>query len=294
VSNGLTHSAAGILSMANTGQNTNGAQFFITVAATPWLDGVHTVFGNVTAGLDVIMAINAVPKTTDSGGALTVPVTPVIIQNIAIRRVGPAANAFDIHAQKLPVCGGVKGSLRVTPGVQVDYVMAAPQPAATGLQAFRSTDLQTWTRLGEIYQGTGSTGTDEITFEDSNIAPKAFYNVPLVHYPDALGPAATANRTLTAVFGNQSLTYQFNAQGNGGTFQFNNNGTISNHTIDQMGFESGLWSATWSIYSSTFYITSISAALVSSTPTLIQGRMALAIWKGLFWEQYAGTMSLTQ
>jgi cyclophilin family peptidyl-prolyl cis-trans isomerase len=76
---GLAHTHAGIFSMANAGPNSGGSQFFITLAATPWLDGKHAIFGKVTAGLDVVKAIG---KVQTGGGDR--PVKDVVMEKVTV------------------------------------------------------------------------------------------------------------------------------------------------------------------------------------------------------------------
>ena len=70
----------GALAMANAGPNTNGSQFFIVTAdACPWLDGKHTVFGQVTSGMDVIDTISALPRNSQDR-----PRDPVTLERVEL------------------------------------------------------------------------------------------------------------------------------------------------------------------------------------------------------------------
>ena len=77
----LKHTGAGIVSMANAGPNTNGSQFFITLAPTPFLDGKHTVFGRISSGMQVVKRMGVV--RTDANDRPT--------DEVRIVKAGPAS-----------------------------------------------------------------------------------------------------------------------------------------------------------------------------------------------------------
>lgn len=225
----------GVLAMANSGPDSNGAQFFITATnSTPWLNDVHTIFGRLYGGSNVVYAINHV--TTDANAK---PLTNVVLQTINIRRVGPAAEGVDINTNGLPLVTNL--NLKIA-GAGTNVSLTFSNRLYADNRLYASTNFTNWagTRLGI-----------EITAPVTNSvirsagAPYHFFRAVQIQYPSStLAPKTVAGRTATLTFTNGAtgtLVIVFNSTG-GGTYTYNGTpGNLFDYTWWQEPFNGKFW-----------------------------------------------------
>ncbi len=228
----LRHSKAGILSMANSGLNSNGSQFFVTLAATAWLDDVHSVFGEVVEGMSVV---NSVQQGD-------------VIESLAIVRNGAAAQAFDASAHGLPVIEEGNPTLAKTlTGFELNYA----QPANAEFFVFHSDALATWSRLAakELEGVNPVVASRDVSAVTAGKAMK-FFNVARVQYPDAIfTPPSVVGRRLSLANVSSAGTYAlvFSLAGaTTGTYSLTPtgqaavNGPVTSYTWDQEAYRGRL------------------------------------------------------
>ena len=210
----LTH-VPYVLSMANSGPNTNGSQIFFTGNATiPGLNNVHTVFGLVT-DVPSRAVIDAIHAAGNNGTTITA---------ITFERTDPVAVAFNEHAQNLPTVTRPAGSLRVSPGNSVVWDFLPAIGTGSIFRVFRSTSLATtsWSEspLYRIHAGIvrpiSNPFIGAATVDDGTSA-RAFYHLSVANHPAAVAPSYLAGRTVHFTIGGDAFDYLFNAAGTGGT-----------------------------------------------------------------------------
>ena len=201
VTNGLAHSN-GVISMANSGPNTDGSQFFITV--TNWFewDGGYSIFGHVVTGMPAVTAIAAVEVQP----ANERPLQDVVLSNVVIRRVG----AFDVAAQGIPAPESTPmAAYRSGTNLELRIELA---PQTRPLMFSESTDMQTWehNRLlppsVDFYTNTVQILPGKIPL--ANLGAKYFFHSSRVRYPASItAPTSHLGRTFTFKWAAPDMTY---------------------------------------------------------------------------------------
>lgn len=228
--NTLRFDSFGVLASANSGPDSNGSQFFITTSNTPWLNDVHTIFGRLYGGSNVVYAINRV--ATDANNK---PLSNVLINTIKIVTNGTAATAFNIHAQGLPVVTNLNLKIAKV-GANISLVFSNRLYADNRLYA--STDLSTWA-AGQL--GIETSAPFSNTNLQSASAPAAFFRGAQIQYAaSTLAPKSWYGKTLTLFYTNGLVATNilvFNSAG-GGTYNYSGSapGTILGYNWTQLPY----------------------------------------------------------
>lgn len=175
--NGLSHSN-GVISMVNVGPHSAGSEFMLVVSNNPAWDGTHSVFGNVVSNMSVVQAIAA--AATDADG---VPLVPVAVSNVSIRRVGGAAMAFDVQAQSLPMPTQTVATLQIAGGTNATLSYAVPGQCEHFI--VHVTNLLNFSRAIDPagYNTSATPATNAVPFTTPPFGSNHFFHAAEVQYP---------------------------------------------------------------------------------------------------------------
>ena len=257
----LRHDAFGTLSMANNGPDSNGSQYFLTVGNASFLNDKHSVFGKLYGGSNVVYAISRVATNSVSK-----PLTNILVNNVTIRRIGPAAQAFNITTNGLPMvtnlnlkAGLVGGAMSITFSNRLN----------ADNRVYASSNLLNWsgTKLGiETAPGFGS----QLTVTPSG--GSGFYRMSQIQYLQTLySPRDVLNKTIMLTFSSGLSGWMglaFDATGIG---IYNYNNAIQDFILDYTYVQDSYRGRIYNLYAFQFGGMDLHLAYTNSTGGTFKG-----------------------
>lgn len=197
----LLHSKAGILSMANTDRpNSGSSQFFITLEATPFLDGKHSVFGEIVEGMEVVSTIGGV-ATFDGK-----PVNDVVINSVAIVREGTLAEGFSpLDFQKASF--GNEGVSQLFPQIQKNEggarIVSLERTSQDDFFVFESSNLKDWSRPLRVVPDAPDAESVSLALDNPDeLGGRSYYRFARMSFLSEQGrPGNTLSFDLTVISG---------------------------------------------------------------------------------------------
>ncbi len=181
----LRHDTPGILSMANSGPDSNGSQFFVTLNPSPSLDNKHSVFGRVVVGMDVVTAIGSAPTPLPTENL-------TVMQSVRITRVGAAALAFNENAWSLPTVKAVPTKIVQKPG---GFALRFDRHAFSEYFPFHTGQLALWSRLNSFsFLHTPAQGDLDVSASATGQRQR-FYHIARSEYTPV--PASVVRKTIS-------------------------------------------------------------------------------------------------
>ncbi len=257
----LRHDSFGTLSMANSGPDSNGSQYFLTVANTPFLNDKHSVFGKLYGGSNVVYAISRVATNSASK-----PLTNITINNVSVRRVGAAAEAFNLATNGLPVVANLHLVAAQSGGL---ISVAFSNRLNADNRVFSSSNMLHWsgTKLGiETAPGFPS----ELTVTPSG--GSGFYRMSQIQYPPTIyTPRSLVNRNITLNFTTGLPGFLALAFDSSGLGFYNYNNVVANLILDYAYVQDAYRGRIYDLYANQFGWLDLQLAYTNSTSGTFKG-----------------------